>query len=162
MIENVLWDNYKINIYNDSSSDSTIEGNFCFSFGNPDYLTYNTLLRCTGITFARETGSGKLNAISCKDNTVVGCHYGISFFEQRKDSGLTNSIFEGNAIIKSVTAALHIEPSGASNNRMRNNIFFPRPLFEGDLAGFVFEPADPQFVRGMGNNAILWSEEAAA
>jgi hypothetical protein len=158
--DNVSYDNYKINIYCDSPSTGTgtrIDGNLCFCTGNPKYLTYNTGLRSTGITFARETGSGHLAGIVCVNNTLVGCHYGISFFEQRPDSGLVDAIFTGNAIINSVTAAMHIEPSGASGNQVTDNIFFPAPVFGGDLSGFIFGPADPQFIAGRGNNAVVWA-----
>jgi hypothetical protein len=155
---NVSYDNYKINIYCDSPATGvTVDGNLCFCTGDPKYLTYNTGLRSTGITFARETGSGHLAGIVCVNNTLVGCHYGISFFEQRPDSGLVDAIFTGNAIINSIAAAMHIEPSGASGNQVTDNIFFPAPVFAGDLSGFIFGPVDPQFVAGRGNNAVVWA-----
>lgn len=139
---NVSYDNYKINIYTDapSSGDSTtIRGNLCFCTGNPKYLTYGEKNRSTGITLARETGSGHVNGVICEDNVILGCHYGISFFEQRKDSGLTNAIFARNLIANSVVAAWHIEPAGASDNEISDSVFVSMhgsPLFAGDMSGY--------------------------
>jgi hypothetical protein len=140
---NVSYDNYKINIYTDapaSGASTTIHGNHCFCTGNPKYLTYGEQHRSTGITLARETGTGHVNGVDCADNTITDCHYGISFFEQKRDSGLTNGRFARNVIVDSVVAAWHIEPSGAADNEISDSVFVSTngaPLFAGDLTGFV-------------------------
>jgi hypothetical protein len=139
---NVSYDNYKINIYTDgpSSGDSTtIRGNLCFCTGNEKYLTYDTRLKSTGITLARETGSGHVNGVDCSGNVILGCHYGISFFEQRPESGLTNSLFSRNLIANCDVAAWHIEPAGASDNEISDSVFVSMhgsPLFAGDMTGY--------------------------
>ena len=139
---NVSYDNYKINIYCDAPAegDSTaVRGNMCFCTGNEKYLTYNTRLKSTGITFARETGSGHVNGVECSGNVILGCHYGISFFEQRKDSGLTNSLFSRNLIANCDVAAWHIEPAGAADNEISDSVFVSMhgsPLFAGDMTGY--------------------------
>jgi len=140
---NVSYDNYKINIYCDAPAegDSTaVRGNLCYCTGNPKYLTYNEQNRSTGITLARETGSGHVNGVECSGNVILGCHYGISFFEQRKDSGLTNSLFNRNLIANCDAAAWHIEPAGASDNEISDSVFVSMhgsPLFMGDMTGYV-------------------------
>ena len=139
---NVSYDNYKINIYCDAPSEgasTTVRGNHCFCTGNEKYLTYNEQNRSTGITLARETGQGHVNGVVCEDNTILGCHYGISFFEQKQDSGLTNARFTRNLIANSVVAAWHIEPSGASDNEVSDSVFVSMhgsPLFAGDMTGY--------------------------
>jgi len=138
----IAYDNYKINIYTDAPAEgdsTTIRGNFCFCTGAEKYLTYNEQNRSTGITLARETGSGHVNGVECSGNVILGCHYGISFFEQRKDSGLTNSRFAHNLIANSVAAAWHIEPSGAADNEISDSVFASMngaPLFMGDMTGY--------------------------
>jgi len=141
---NVSYDNYKINIYTDapSSGDSTtIRNNICFCTGNPAYLTYGEQNHSTGVTLARETGSGHVNGVECINNVILKCHYGISFFEQRKDSGLTNSLFSQNLIANSIVAAWHIEPAGAADNEVSDSVFVSMngaPLFMGDMTGYEF------------------------
>jgi len=139
-LENVSFDNYKINIYIDSPVDgATIKKNLCYCTGNEKYLTYGEQLRSTGVTFARETGEGCLEGIVCEDNSLLGCHYGISFFEQKRNSGLVNALFHRNLIAHSVEAAWHIEPSGASGNKISDSVFVSTngaPLFAGDMSGY--------------------------
>lgn len=140
-LENVSFDNYKINIYIDSPADgATIRQNLCYCTGNEKYLTYNEHLRSTGITFARETGEGHLTGIVCENNALLGCHYGMSFFIQKRDSGLVGAKFNRNMIADSVAAAMWIEKGGASDNEIRNSIFISTsgaPHFEGDMSGFA-------------------------
>lgn len=154
-LENVSFDNYKINIYIDSPVDgATIKKNLCYCTGNEKYLTYGEKLKSTGITFARETGSGHIPGIVCEDNGLFGCHYGISFFQQKRDSGLIGALFSRNAIINSIAAAMHIEASGASGNKVSNNAFISMhgsPLFSGDMAGYE-----------LSNNLCYPEEQAAA
>jgi hypothetical protein len=146
-IENVSFDNYKINIYIDSPVDGAwIKKNLCYCTGNEKYLTYGERLKSTGITFARETGSGHIEGIVCEDNSLLGCHYGISFFIQKRDSGLVGANFNRNLIANSVAAAMWIEKGGASGNELHNNIFASNtgaPHFEGDMEGY--EIADDNF-----------------
>lgn len=146
-LENVSFDNYKINLYIDSPVDgATIKKNLCYCTGNEKYLTYNDKLKSTGITFARETGSGPIPGIVCEDNSLLGCHYGISFFIQKRDSGLVGAKFNRNLIANAVAAGMRIEAGGASGNELHNNVFASitgAPHFEGDLTGF--EIADDNF-----------------
>lgn len=140
---NVSYDNYKINIYTDapaSGDSTTIRNNFCFCTGAKKYLTYGEQNRSTGITLARETGSGHVNGVVCEGNVILGCHYGVSFFEQRKDSGLTNAVFDRNLIANCIAAAWHIEPAGAADNLITESVFVSMhgsPLFAGDMSGYT-------------------------
>jgi hypothetical protein len=140
VLENVSFDNYKINIYIDSPVDGAwIKKNLCYCTGNEKYLTYGEKLKSTGITLARETGSGHIEGIVCEDNSLLGCHYGISFFIQKRDSGLVGANFNRNLIANSVAAGMWIERGGASGNTIRDSIFVSNtgaPHFEGDMEGY--------------------------
>jgi hypothetical protein len=108
---NISYDNWSVNIYVSSETDSVIDNNLVFS-SEPDQrdLYHNgdsapndnrnfRRLRPEGIMTADESAPARLNNIKITNNNIVGCRRGINHYGKATGSGLKNVLVSNNTII---------------------------------------------------------------
>lgn len=113
--DNIVYDNWSVNIYIDNQPDGIIDGNTIFcSEPNPHDLYHNGdtnpgdnknlgRLRAEGIMTADEdykrTPPANLNNVKITNNIISGCRRAINHYGEALGSGLKNVLVSNNTII---------------------------------------------------------------
>lgn len=113
--DNVVYDNWSVNIYIDNQPNGRIERNLVFCHEPDKNNLYNNgdenssdgknfrRLRAIGIMTADENYGlnppANLNNIFIANNIIIGCRMGISHYGQAQNSGLKNVLVTHNTII---------------------------------------------------------------
>lgn len=147
--DNIVFDNWSVNIYVDNHSDSIIERNliFChepdvnqlYNNGDTDPRDGKNLrrLRAEGIMTADEkyglNPPANLRNIKIVNNIIIGCRRGITHYAQAQGSGLKDVLVANNTIVvpNSLGAneeyiGINIPYNGGNNNNTTyvNNIVY--------------------------------------
>lgn len=121
-LNNVVHDNHSVNIYIDSASNVTVDGNLV-------YMTSEPSDEITGILLADESypnvTSPKLENITVTNNVVINNDHGIGFWDGHfpGESALKNVTIANNTVIDCRGIALVWDPGPHENTVVRNNIF---------------------------------------
>lgn len=113
--DNIVYDNWSVNIYIDNQPNGTIEKNLVFCHKPDKNDLYNNgddtpadnknfrRLRAIGIMTADEdyglNPPANLNNILIANNIIIGCRMGLSHYGQAQNSGLKNVSVTNNTII---------------------------------------------------------------
>jgi MYXO-CTERM domain-containing protein len=120
---NTVYDNTHVNIYIDSASNMTVDGNVVYESGTPPNDQ-------TGILLADESypslgvTSPKLNNITITNNVIINNYAGIEFWDGHfpGQSALKNVTIANNTIVKSSVIGIGWAPGPHSGTVIRNNI----------------------------------------
>ncbi|OQX87679.1 MAG: hypothetical protein B6D55_02585 [Candidatus Omnitrophica bacterium 4484_70.2] len=142
---NIVYDNWSVNIYLDGRYDSIVEGNFIFSHDPDSGVLYHNKdknpkdgknfrrLRPEGIMTADERFPATFHDIRIVNNIIVGCRRGITHYGHAKDSGLKNVLIANNTIIlpnkkgvgeRFIGIRIPYNHGNNSNVIIRNNIVY--------------------------------------
>ena len=121
-LNNIVYDNYHVNIYIDSAHDVVVDGNLVFWNGTvqSDF---------SGILLADEAYDDLdhpvLQNIVITNNIIVNADSGIEFWDGEfpGSSGLKNVLIANNTIINSATLGIVWAPGQHDSSFVRNNIF---------------------------------------
>jgi hypothetical protein len=109
--DNIVYDNWSVNIYIDSQPNCLIERNFIFCrepdlnelYNNGDTNPRDSRnlrrLRAEGIMTADETNPASFQNAIIINNIILGCRRGITHYAKAADSGLKNVLVANNTII---------------------------------------------------------------
>ncbi len=121
--QNVVFDNYSVEIYLDNASSLNVTQNLAYSTGNSTYFRGG--FPAAGIGAANEpyTASNPLNNLTITDNIVINTRWGFYYGAYGNGGGLKNTTVANNTFYKSSTAVLWIENDAHVNSVVENNIF---------------------------------------
>lgn len=122
--DNVIYDNFSVELYADNAKYVTAERNFIYGTGNTRYLRDGK--RSAGIAVANETAA---NMNPSSDNTfvnniVTGTRWGFYYGNWESGGGLKNTKIVNNTFYGTTDALIEIEDDTHLNNLVENNIFF--------------------------------------
>jgi hypothetical protein len=128
--DNVVYDNYSVNMYLDNASHITLARNLVYwSNTNSKFLRNGN--PPAGIQMAEEKddypASNKLVGNVIVDNIVIGCSTGINYANYQLNLGMASCTFAGNTVYAGSRGGdtLSIaDSSGHTDNTVVDNIFF--------------------------------------
>jgi len=143
--DNIVYDNWSVNIYIDGAPGCLVERNLIFSHDpNPNDLYNNgdknpedgknfRRLRPEGIMTADENSPARFHNAKIINNIIIGCRRGITHYGRTKGSGLKDILITNNTIILPDKKGLGEEfigiriPYNRGNNHnvvVRNNVIY--------------------------------------
>jgi uncharacterized protein (TIGR03382 family) len=121
-LNNIVYDNYSVNIYIDSASNMVVDGNLV-------YMTFTpTKKEMIGIMLADESypnvTAPVLKNITITNNILINNDWGFAFWQGHfpGKSGMKDVTFANNTVINNRKGAITWDPGAHQNAVMRNNI----------------------------------------
>ena len=142
---NIVFDNWSVNIYVDNQPNCRIEKNLIFCHNPDPGDLYNNgdknprdnknlrRLRAEGIMTADENSPATFQNAKIVNNVIIGCRRGINHYAARADSGLKNVLVADNTIIipslegvgeKYIGIRIPYNNGNNFNSVYRNNIIY--------------------------------------
>jgi MYXO-CTERM domain-containing protein len=121
-LSNIVYDNVSVNIYIDSASYMTVDGNLIYMTGTP-------ASELAGIQLADESypnvTSPKLTDITITNNIILNTYHGIVFWKGHfpGQSALKNVTIANNTIVNSKANGIVWDAGPHGGSSVRNNIF---------------------------------------
>ena len=134
--DNVIWDNWSVNVYLDNAANMNIARNFIYYTGNGKFVRPDTGVGPSGIQTAEEPSTPGASMVDSNDtfvdNITVNCSTGFNYGSYGLNLGLQGAIIAGNTFFTNRGGSpLSIgDAGGHSDNRIFDNIFV------GDNVGF--------------------------
>ena len=131
--DNIVSDNWSVNIYVDNHPNSVIEQNFIFCTNPDPNDLYNNgdktpqdgrnfrRLRAEGIMTADESEPATFRNAKIINNIIIGCRRGITHYNKAKNSGLKDVLIANNTIILPATKGLNEDFIGINVPYNRGN-----------------------------------------
>ncbi len=121
--QNVVHDNFSVEIYLDNVRSILVNRNFAYSTGDTRF--YRDGNPASGIGTANEpyAASNPLSDLTIVNNIVVNSHWGFYYGAYGNGGGLKNTVVANNTFYKSTAALLWIENDAHANSVIENNIF---------------------------------------
>ncbi len=137
--DNMVYDNWSVNIYIDNQPNALVEGNFVFSHAPDPHDLYNNQdptpednrclrrLRPEGIMTADENYNlnppANFRNAKIINNIIIGCRRGITHYAQASGSGIKDCIIANNTIIvpNAVGTGEHFIGMRISDNKGNNS-----------------------------------------
>jgi len=125
--DNIIFDNWSVNIYIDHGTAMVIDSNLIYVSGNQPF-PQETRSIPNGILCAEELDygyPGNLRDMVLTNNIVIGCRRGFSFGRwSMNESGMKNFFVANNTFINSVQYGIHADNGYHSGSVFRNNIIY--------------------------------------
>jgi parallel beta-helix repeat protein len=145
--DNIVYDNWAVQIYVESSSNTTVQRNLVYHTGDPKY--FRSGQPCTGIAIADEgwTGVSTGHHRTIINNFVKGHKTNLAYWwwgGVDPNSNMNNDYIANNTLINATQAGLQISTAAVShsNTTIENNIIYQDGglLFDGEdsLTGITF------------------------
>jgi parallel beta-helix repeat protein len=140
--DNVIYDNFSVELYLDNVRDSTIEKNFIYTTADSNYFKNGK--PALSIALAIETYAEQVpnNGNKIINNITVGGRFGFYYGNYDRGGGMQNNLVAHNTFVNATDAGVHIDTDpGHAGNQFVNNIVFRSPvgiLARGSVAGFFF------------------------
>jgi hypothetical protein len=178
--DNVVYDNWSVNIYVDNEPNALVENNFVYcntpnpqdlyNNGDPDPGDDSALkrLRAHGVMTADEdygvSPPANLYNVTIRNNVIVGCRQGIQHYAAAAYSGLKNARILHNTIVVPSTGipgeptfsgiAIPYNDGNNSGSLYRNNLVYASAPGAYVLSGG--ESAGPESFKGITLDHNLW------
>lgn len=121
---NIVYDNFSVEIYASDAPNVTVSGNFIYNTGNPSFL--NGGKRSVGIGVAVERAGNNVSGGVYINNIDVGSSRGFLFWDESGYAPLTNALIANNTFVNETEAGIEIDASrpGNSNVTLVNNLAY--------------------------------------
>jgi hypothetical protein len=126
--DNMIWDNYGVDLYLDNATDTVVDGNLIVTgWASSPSTYYHDSAPENGIAVANEWyyRQNRANGLTITNNIVLRCKSAFIYWDSQASGGLDNVTIANNTFALSTDIMFVIENSaGHSNTSVVNNIFY--------------------------------------